>query len=122
MPNEIKDGRLHVDGQRIPLSMDEARSMKNDSLDGKDPNKEMQDRVADVYGRMRTAQSMGMESLMPSDAEFKALDPKVWDKHVAETQAKETNSRADRLKDLESRFGGIDDKDRESPLAEYGIY
>ena len=27
---EVKDGRLHVDGRRIPISMDEARDAKND--------------------------------------------------------------------------------------------
>lgn len=31
MASEIRDGRLYIDGQRIPLSMDEARAMKQES-------------------------------------------------------------------------------------------
>ena len=55
MASEIKDGRLHIDGQRIPLSMDEARSMKMNSVEKPLYTEAEYKAAEDVYGRMRTA-------------------------------------------------------------------
>ena len=157
MANEIKNGRLHIDGQRIPLSMDEARSMKMNAFTGQQvseeasveisedkkgqyaftqdilqkkikPNKELSytedeyKAAEDVYGRMRTAQSMAMDVLMPSDEEFKSLNTDAFTavmRDVAEREAEaKRQERLKKAEELSSRVG----EPTESPLAEYGIY
>ena len=122
MANEIKNGRLHIDGQRIPLSMDEARSMKMNPVEKPSYTEEEYKVAEDVYGRMRTAQSMAMDSLMPSDEEFKSLNKDAYaavTKDVAEREAEaKRQERLKRAEELSSRVG----EPTESPLAEYGIY
>lgn len=122
MASEIKDGRLHIDGQRIPLSMDEARSMKMNSVEKPLYTEAEYKAAEDVYGRMRTAQSMAMDSLMPSDEEFKALNTDAFTavtRDVAEREAEaKRQERLKKAEELSSRIG----EPTESPLAEYGIY
>ena len=122
MANEIKDGRLHIDGQRIPLSMDEARSMKMNPVEKPLYTEDEYKAAEDVYGRMRTAQSMAMDSLMPSDKEFQALNKDAYaavTKDVAEREAEA--KRQECLKKAEELSSRIIES-TESPLAEYGIY
>lgn len=76
----------------------------------------------DVYGRMRTAQSMAMDSLMPSDKEFQALNTDAYTavtRDVAEREAEA--KRQERLKKAEELSSRISEP-TESSLAEYGIY
>lgn len=72
----------------------------------------------DLFGRMKTAESMGMPGLMPSDEEFKSVNQ---DAFAAVSKEAQEEQRRERLKQAEALSSGVKDS-HESPLAEYGIY
>ena len=121
MATEIINGRLHIDGKSVPLSMDEARAQKG-SIETKSPSYTQEERAAveDVFGRMMQAQAMGMDVLMPSDEEFRSLNQDAYADVVREA-AEQKAKRSERVAMAERVSDGVDDV-KDSSLAEYGIY
>ena len=85
--SEVTDGRLHVDGERIPLSMDEARDMKRSGS--------------------KTLSDEQFGSVIKKAVEAGSIDEERKQKGLEQILEKLHNSKSDRGKMAEDKFGNL---------------